>query len=134
MFYVSQTDISQNHLQCKEHPRSQMPTFLCDSMNRTRKAITKVAHILVLEVILRNIGLSTIKHNENLFRTIKLSRLLYLTFTFRAILTTLGFCEKNRYPENACFDSFWELPQHAKTCVFNSNDFELEVVDLSKWL
>ena len=47
-------------------------------------------------MILRNIGLRPIKHNENLFRTTKLTIDILITFTFRAILTKLKLLGKNR--------------------------------------
>ena len=65
-------------------------------MNRTRKAIAKVAHILVLEGKTRNIARMTINHNENIFRIGKLTTEILVTFTFRAILTKLERFLKNR--------------------------------------
>ena len=47
-------------------------------------------------VISRNIGLRPINHNENLFRTTKLTIDILITFTFRAILTKLKLLGKNR--------------------------------------
>ena len=49
MFYGAQTDISQNHLQCKEHPRSQMPTFLCDSFESHKKVADRKLEVPLFE-------------------------------------------------------------------------------------
>ena len=46
--------------------------------------------------MLRNIGLRPLKHNENLFRTAKLLKLLYLAFMFGGILTNLQLQAQNR--------------------------------------
>ena len=88
-------------------------------MNRTRKAIAKVAHILVLEGKTRNIARMTINHNENIFRTGKLTAVSSIHFTFRAILTKLEFFLKNRskiWLQNASKSMFLEL----KTMLFEA--------------
>ena len=128
MFYGSQSDISWNHLQCKEHPRFDLPTFLCDSNERPKNPCIPKPACDVGFSSLRNLCL---KWPYIIMKSCSEQSSCRDFYTLLSCLEPFwqiyDFKLKFVRGKNACFGS-------SQNMLFYSNDFELEVVDLSKWL
>ena len=82
--------------QCSGLSAIRGPPLKWEWMNALRKLEHGFGLRPNIRVISRNIGLTPINHNENLFRISKLTIDILITFTFRAILTKLELLGKNR--------------------------------------